>query len=62
MSCEWVETDECFETQCGHAFVLNEGIPSDHEMKFCCFCGGNLEVVRAEESVSESDLSYVRGL
>lgn len=41
-ACEWRNVD-CgdgyFETSCGEAFSLNEGSPSENNMKFCPFCG-----------------------
>lgn len=41
--CIWTETGEMWETTCGNAFVLNDGTPADNEMKFCCYCGGQLK-------------------
>lgn len=42
--CEWVKEGECdlWGTECGKAFMLNDGSPSDNGMKFCCYCGGAL--------------------
>ena len=49
--CKWEEEDaddSMWETDCGRTFVLNEGSPSENEMKFCCYCGRPLEEVRHE--------------
>jgi hypothetical protein len=40
--CGWSQDDsgsDCWHTGCGHAFVLNDGGPSENGMKFCCYCG-----------------------
>lgn len=42
--CFWqragVEHDsDTFDTGCGHSFNLFDGVPSDNDMKYCCFCG-----------------------
>lgn len=41
--------DETWETDCDNMFTLNEGTPSDNRMKFCCFCGGELVEVLADD-------------
>lgn len=44
--CIWSQEDwDCdgWDTSCGRMFSLNEGLPSDNDMKFCCFCGAHLE-------------------
>jgi len=45
-TCEWGEEDgglsEYWETQCGNAFVLNDGTPKQNDMNFCPYCGGKL--------------------
>lgn len=51
MTCLWNEVGEMWETECGHAFVLNDGTPSDNDMKFCCYCGEPLE----QESAPSED-------
>lgn len=53
-TCVWTEDgDGAWDTGCGNLFVLNEGSPSDNEMKFCCYCGGKLEqVVYDDESAN----------
>lgn len=41
-ACAWTQSDPDFYywgTTCGHAFELTAGIPSEHGMAFCCFCG-----------------------
>ena len=40
--CNWAQYDDeygSWETNCGQAFVLDEGTPSENTMKFCCYCG-----------------------
>ncbi len=38
--CAWVEDENgVWETSCGHAFELNEGTPSENELRFCGYCG-----------------------
>jgi len=51
--CEWSEVGEMWETTCGHAFVLNDGTPSENEMRFCCYCGGELAAPVAENAAKE---------
>jgi len=49
--CLWQETDEGFwETDCGHAYVVEHGTPSEEEMKFCCFCGLKLDESRLDDN------------
>ena len=48
--CTWTLSDpdmDAWETDCGHLFVINCGTPSEHSMKFCCYCGGLLEECRS---------------
>lgn len=54
--CVWTETDECWETDCGRSFLVNEGAPVENGMRFCCFCGRSLVEERpvSEEDVDES--------
>ena len=41
--CVWEEdSDGNWETACGNIFCLNEGTPSENEMRFCCYCGKQL--------------------
>lgn len=49
--CKWSEWSTLigeptnnFDTSCGHTFTLNEGTPTENEMKFCCFCWKEIEV------------------
>jgi hypothetical protein len=47
-SCLWTQLDDesdCWETECGNAFSLNEDGPSQNKMRFCCYCGHQLEEV-----------------
>lgn len=47
-TCTWTRSREfydsdCWETNCGNAWQLNEGTPTENHMKFCPFCGKPLE-------------------
>ena len=53
LACQWVldEIDGAWLTECRQAFVLNDGAPSENDMRFCCYCGKALcevENTRAE--------------
>ena len=38
--CHWQEDDDGVqETECGNAFILNDGGVSDNGFKFCPYCG-----------------------
>lgn len=49
MKCVWQEKDGVWSTTCFHEFVINEGIPSKNDMKYCCFCGKIIEEFPEEE-------------
>lgn len=53
MTCTWAEDDETgnYATTCGHVFALNDGGPTDNDMKFCCYCGGGITAQGAQEGV-----------
>jgi hypothetical protein len=42
-ACTWTQQDhedgDCWETDCGGAFGIDEGAPSENGMRFCCYCG-----------------------
>jgi len=42
--CDWKhdENYNCYDTTCGHAFVINDGTPAENDMKYCPYCGGRL--------------------
>lgn len=46
-TCVWEQQDyeggDCWETDCGDAFWLDNGTPDEQGMKFCCYCGKALE-------------------
>ena len=51
--CKWVQWKKdiaLYETSCGNDFYLHEGnlTPDDYDMKYCCFCGKELEQVMYE--------------
>lgn len=38
--CVWQEDqDGNWDTQCGGCFIIEEGTPSENDMKYCCYCG-----------------------
>ena len=38
--CNWKEEETgYFETSCNNAFAINDGMPSENKMEYCCFCG-----------------------
>jgi hypothetical protein len=41
MKCDWTENSDpdYWETSCGEAFIIIEGTPQDNKMKYCPFCG-----------------------
>lgn len=51
LRCTWERDDEGnWDTECGEGWlrdayiIFGEGGPSENGMRFCCFCGGKLEV------------------
>lgn len=41
--CTWsADDDGNFNTTCGHTFTLEYDGPTENQMKFCCYCGGDL--------------------
>ncbi len=49
--CGWMPEDEdsdSFQTDCGEMFILNEGTPTDNGMKFCCYCGKQIDDQKVE--------------
>jgi len=41
--CTWHEEDGTWATDCGKAFDINAGYPSENDMIYCCFCGGTIK-------------------
>lgn len=41
--CTWTETEDCWETSCGEAFIICEGTPKENNMKFCPYCGRRIK-------------------
>lgn len=44
--CDWHQDEhqgETWGTDCGHYFTIIDGSPADNEMKFCPFCGDEIE-------------------
>ena len=43
-SCCWIEDEDgVCNTECGHKFIITEGMPAENGMRFCCYCGGALD-------------------
>jgi hypothetical protein len=41
--CNWQEDEDGdWDTSCSHRFSLNEGTPTENNMKFCCYCGASV--------------------
>lgn len=57
--CEWHEQDpdygNIWETACDAVFEINDGCPSDNDMKFCAYCGRVLEEHRYQSPALEED-------
>lgn len=55
--CEWMQQDSIFGTdwvtECGKEFRIDEGLPIENGMKFCCFCGKKLIDVPFDEPEDE---------
>lgn len=47
-TCEWkADDDGIFQTGCGHSFYFDgAGGPTEHQQKFCGYCGGSLIEVK----------------
>jgi len=43
--CKWTYDDDFWDTDCGKAFTIMEGTPKDNEMKYCPYCGRQIEQV-----------------
>lgn len=43
--CEWISDDyeDGWSTSCGLIFIINDGTPEENHMKFCCYCGKEIE-------------------
>ena len=47
-SCEWTQDepgDDCYDTDCGYAFQINDGTLADNSFKFCPFCGKGIQEI-----------------
>lgn len=53
-TCKWTQYDEdsfgLYETGCEHLFEVNNGTPSENNMKYCCYCGREIEVRNEKEN------------
>ena len=44
LACRWTEDEDgVWHSDCGHAFVLNDGTPSENGMRWCSYCGAKLK-------------------
>lgn len=50
--CKWTQYDKestgMYETGCEHLFEINNGTPSENNMRYCCYCGKRIVEVRDE--------------
>lgn len=49
--CKWKYEEwdgDCYDTDCGESFVLFEGTPEENKMKYCCYCGKEIEQVMTQ--------------
>ena len=54
--CFWTEDEDGnWETTCGNMFILIDGMPSENDMKYCCYCGCGLKEVPFEEDEVEDE-------
>jgi len=49
MECVWREDQDHWDTACGNAFEVTDGLPSENKMKYCCYCGKLLKEFPEEE-------------
>lgn len=40
--CTWECDDDYWSTSCSQQFYIVAGTPSENDMKYCCYCGGEL--------------------
>jgi hypothetical protein len=54
--CKWSQNEDgAFETECGGAFEIMSGTPTDNNMRYCCYCGDAIEEVGYEGDVIEDE-------
>ena len=57
--CEWSQDDEDsgkWDTSCRNSFWIDNGIPSENHMKFCCYCGKPLVERPYQEEAEEDEI------
>jgi hypothetical protein len=49
-TCEWKynEDYDCYDTDCGNSFSLDNGTPKENCMKYCPYCGKEIYVIASE--------------
>lgn len=50
--CCWNQDDvdsDLWDTDCKNIFILVEGGPEENRMRYCCYCGKPISVVRWED-------------
>lgn len=57
--CTWTNDDpesNFWVTECGKSFEVNDGTPLENDMRFCCFCGGELieEIITKDDEEEQS--------
>ena len=57
--CTWDQDGEGgpWQAGCGKYFEVNEGLPSENGMKFCCYCGRTIDESPYTEDVEVEDLT-----
>ena len=52
-NCKWKpDKDGIYDTGCGNRYVIMEGTPKDNHMKYCTYCGKQLD----EETETTEDI------
>jgi len=58
-SCVWTQVDhwddDHWETSCGDAFILMDGSPAEHHMRYCYCCGKPIRVEAARSADVEEE-------
>ena len=55
--CTWTQDDDShlWMTACQGDFSLEEGTPSENQMRFCCYCGKPLEEHPYEDELDDEE-------
>lgn len=53
-TCVWSEDEDgTWETECGNAFVIEAGSPTENDFRFCTYCGAELVEEPSREDQEE---------